>query len=110
MKVDEMRNLGVEELSERLAEASEESFNLRFQNATGQLENYKRLGQLRRDIARIRTLIRERELGIEHEGPVEEDTPRRKRKAEAAPVEDEVSEADETDEDETDETEEEGDK
>jgi large subunit ribosomal protein L29 len=50
------------ELENRLNEAKEELFNLRFQNATGQLDNTARLGQVRKDIARIETLLREREI------------------------------------------------
>ena len=50
------------ELEHRLNEAKEELFNLRFQNATGQLDNTARLRQVRKDIARIETLLREREI------------------------------------------------
>jgi large subunit ribosomal protein L29 len=50
------------ELEHRLGEAKEELFNLRFQNATGQLDNTARLGQVRKDIARIETLLRAREI------------------------------------------------
>ena len=56
---------GDEELLAKLSEAKEELFNLRFQAATGQLENNNRLKVVRKDIARIYTLMRERELGIE---------------------------------------------
>ena len=45
-----------------MSEAKEELFNLRFQNATGQLDNSARLGQVRKDIARVETLLREREI------------------------------------------------
>ena len=62
VKASELQELEVSELEDRLAETKEELFNLRFQNATGQLDNYKRLGELRRDIARIKTLSRQREL------------------------------------------------
>jgi large subunit ribosomal protein L29 len=58
----ELRELSEDELETRLTETKEELFNLRFQNATGQLDNYRRLGQLRRDVARINTIIRERQL------------------------------------------------
>ena len=51
-------------LEEKLREAKEELFNLRFQNATGQLDNTARLRQVRKEIARIYTVMRERELGI----------------------------------------------
>ena len=53
-----------EELSAKLAEAKEELFNLRFQGATGQLESHGRLRAVRKEIARIYTVMRERELGI----------------------------------------------
>ncbi len=53
-----------EKLVEELRAAKEELFNLRFQSATGQLENHGRLRAVRRDIARIYTIMRERELGI----------------------------------------------
>ena len=61
---EELRQLAVEELDGKLREAKEELFNLRFQIATGQLESHGRLGQVRKEIARIYTIIRERELGI----------------------------------------------
>ncbi|WP_433891835.1 50S ribosomal protein L29 [Streptomyces sp. CA-111067] len=64
-KATELRQLGDEELVGKLREAKEELFNLRFQGATGQLENNSRLKTVRKDIARIYTLMRERELGIE---------------------------------------------
>jgi large subunit ribosomal protein L29 len=53
-----------EELQSKLAEAKEELFNLRFQGATGQLESHGRLRAVRKEIARIYTVMRERELGI----------------------------------------------
>jgi large subunit ribosomal protein L29 len=61
-RASEIRELSVEETEQRLAETNEELFNLRFQHATGQLENYRRLRQLRRDIARLKTILREHEL------------------------------------------------
>ena len=61
----ELRELADDELVSRLREAKEELFNLRFQAATGQLESHGRLRAVRREIARIYTLMRERELGIE---------------------------------------------
>jgi len=60
----ELRTLGADDLAEKLREAKEELFNLRFQAATGQLESHGRLRGVRRDIARIYTVLRERELGI----------------------------------------------
>ena len=58
----ELRDLTDDELVDRLREAKQELFNLRFQNATGQLDNNRRLQQVRRDIARIYTVMRQREL------------------------------------------------
>ncbi|MBA2640292.1 MAG: 50S ribosomal protein L29 [Nocardioidaceae bacterium] len=60
----ELRTLEDDELAEKLREAKEELFNLRFQAATGQLESHGRLRTVRRDIARVYTVLRERELGI----------------------------------------------
>lgn len=60
----EFRELDKEELVTRLNEAKEELFNLRFQLATGQLTNNRRLRTVKRDIARMYTVIRERELGL----------------------------------------------
>jgi large subunit ribosomal protein L29 len=60
----ELRNLDDAELVTKLREAKEELFNLRFQGATGQLENHGRLRAVRKDIARIYTILRERGLGI----------------------------------------------
>jgi large subunit ribosomal protein L29 len=60
-ELDEMTNVDIET---RLREAKEELFNLRFQAATGQLESHGRLRTVKRDIARIYTVVRERELGI----------------------------------------------
>ncbi len=61
-KASELRELNDVELEHRLTEAKEELFNLRFQNATGQLDNTARLGHVRKDIARLETLLREREI------------------------------------------------
>jgi large subunit ribosomal protein L29 len=61
---DTLRGLDDERLVEELRKAKEELFNLRFQSATGQLESHGRLRAVRRDIARIYTTMRERELGI----------------------------------------------
>ncbi len=61
-KATELRELNDEALLQRLTEAREEHFNLRFQNATGQLDNTTRLRDVRRDIARILTLLRQREI------------------------------------------------
>ncbi|OWZ84482.1 50S ribosomal protein L29 [Natranaerobius trueperi] len=64
MKTKEIRNLTNKELDAKLDELKEELFNLRFQVATGQIENPMRLKQVRKDIARIKTIMRERELNI----------------------------------------------
>jgi large subunit ribosomal protein L29 len=60
----ELRELSDEELVLRVREAKEELFNLRFQMATGQMDNNRRLRTVRHDIARIYTIMRERELGL----------------------------------------------
>ncbi|HEX9231218.1 MAG TPA: 50S ribosomal protein L29 [Jatrophihabitantaceae bacterium] len=60
----EFRELHDDELETRLREAKEELFNLRFQMATGQLDNNRRLRAVRHEIARIYTILRERELGL----------------------------------------------
>jgi len=63
-KPGELRELSDEALVERLRESKAELFNLRVQSATGQLDNHGRLQVVRRDIARIYTIMRERELGL----------------------------------------------
>jgi len=63
-KAKELRELNDTELEHRLGQAKEELFNLRFQSATGQLESHGRLRAVRKEIARIYTVLRERELGI----------------------------------------------
>ena len=60
----EFRELHDDELETRLREAKEELFNLRFQMATGQLDNNRRLRAVRHEMARIYTILRERELGL----------------------------------------------
>ena len=61
-KAAELRDLADDQLIERLAETKQELFNLRFQHVTGQLDNYARLQQLKRDIARVSTELRAREI------------------------------------------------
>lgn len=68
MKASEIRDLPVDEIHQRLVDTKEELFNLRFQNATGQLDNYKRLTELRKDVARLKTILREQELAKEEGG------------------------------------------
>ena len=62
MKVNEIRNLSTAELTEKVAGLKEELFNLRFQHATGQLENPMRIREVKKTIARIKTVQREEEL------------------------------------------------
>ena len=62
-----LRDLGDEELVQRIAESKETLFNLRFQLATGQQENTARIGQVKRDIARLNTILREREIAAHEE-------------------------------------------
>jgi large subunit ribosomal protein L29 len=61
---EQLRELSTDELAIKLRESKEELFNLRFQSATGQIENHGRLTAVRKEIARIYTILRERELGI----------------------------------------------
>ena len=62
MKAQEIRAMTPDDLVQRLDDAYEELFNLRFQFSTGQLENFNRLTEVKRDIARLKTIMREREL------------------------------------------------
>jgi large subunit ribosomal protein L29 len=70
-ELDEMNNV---DLEARLRESKEELFNLRFQAATGQLESHGRLRTVKKDIARIYTVVRERELGIRSDPDTGNDT------------------------------------
>lgn len=67
-KANELRELKSEDLEVRLSETRHELFNLRFKHATGQLDNSTRLGQVKRDIARLETLLRERDIAEAEEG------------------------------------------
>ena len=67
MKTKEVRNLNDEQLVEAVRDFREEVFNLRFRNATGELENTARLGEAKRSLARALTIAGERNLDIEHE-------------------------------------------
>ena len=67
MKSAEVHNLKDDELVVKLIDAKEEAFNLRFRHATGELENTARLGQAKRDIARLITVARERSIDVEKE-------------------------------------------
>jgi len=64
MKANELRNLTTAELEHKIASFKEELFNLRFQLATGQLDNPAQIQKVRKNIARAKTILRERELGI----------------------------------------------
>jgi large subunit ribosomal protein L29 len=64
MKGSEFRNLTTAEIEQKIAGFKEELFNLRFQMATGQLDNPTQISVVRKDIARAKTILRERELGI----------------------------------------------
>lgn len=63
MKVKEIRELSTEDIQKKIKESKEELFNLRFQQSTGSLEKPSRLRDLRHQVARMKTVLRERELG-----------------------------------------------
>ena len=94
----ELDDLNDVDIESKLREAKEELFNLRFQSATGQLESHGRLRAVKRDIARIYTVLRERELGIRATpvavAPAEKPAKKTTKKATAA-VEETAPEADE---------------
>jgi large subunit ribosomal protein L29 len=89
MQTSELRDLDAGELAAKLAEAKKELFNLRFQNVTSQLDNSSRLGEVRRDIARIFTIMAERErsdeagLAAGQRGPRKAQTRRQRRESRA---------------------------
>ena len=62
MKVNEIRNLTTEEINNKISECTEELFNLRFQQANGTLEKPSRIKELRKTVARLKTILREREI------------------------------------------------
>ncbi len=64
MKAKELRELTDQELVKKLNDAKDELFRLRFQLATGQLDNYMRIREVRKNIARVKTVMREREIGL----------------------------------------------
>ena len=68
MKIREIRDMTSNELTGKLKELKEEMFNLRFQNATNQLENPMRIAVVRKDIAKVMTVLKEQELGLRVEG------------------------------------------
>jgi large subunit ribosomal protein L29 len=61
-KIRELHDMSTEELETQLAEAKAELFNLRFQHVTGKLDNYARIGQIRKNVARYMTILRQREI------------------------------------------------
>ena len=67
MKGSQVHNLKDDELVARLIEAKQEAFNLRFRHATGELENTARLGQAKRDVAKLLTVARQRGIDVEKE-------------------------------------------
>ncbi|TZE82728.1 50S ribosomal protein L29 [Calorimonas adulescens] len=64
MKASDMKEMTNSELNQKLSELKEELFNLRFQLATGQLENTSRIKMVRKDIARVKTILRERQIKV----------------------------------------------
>lgn len=64
MKIQDIRDLSTQELKDKIKDLKEELFNLRFQNATNQLDNPGRIASVKKDIARVKTVLKEKELGI----------------------------------------------
>lgn len=64
VKVKEIRDMSDAELQKKIGELKEELFNLRFQMATGQLENHMRIRDVKKSLAKVKTIIRERELNV----------------------------------------------
>jgi large subunit ribosomal protein L29 len=62
MKTNDIRKLSTEEINKKIAESKEELFNLRMKQATGSLENPSRIRELRKTVARLKTILREREI------------------------------------------------
>jgi large subunit ribosomal protein L29 len=81
LRAHELDEMNETDLEARLREAKEELFNLRFQAATGQLESHGRLRTVKKDIARIYTVVRERELGIRTAPGSEDEKPQKAQKA-----------------------------
>jgi large subunit ribosomal protein L29 len=106
MAIAEYLAMEPSELEDKLVESRKELFNLRFQKATGQLDNTARIGHVKKEIARILTVLRQEELGIESPAipvaglsPAADTTPRRRRRSavvdEGGAEEEEEAEADE---------------
>lgn len=64
MKIQDIRDLSTQELEDKIRDLKEELFNLRFQNATNQLDNPMRIVSVKKDIAKVKTVLKEKELGI----------------------------------------------
>ena len=64
MKIQDIRDLSTQELEDKIKDLKEELFNLRFQNATNQLDNPMRIVSVKKDIARVKTVLKEKKLGI----------------------------------------------
>ena len=64
MKISEIRDLSSQEIMDKIQDLKEELFNLRFQNAMNQLENPKRISAVKKDIAKLKTILKEQELGL----------------------------------------------
>ena len=64
MKINEIRDLSVQEITDKIKDLKEELFNLRFQNAMNQLENPMRIVAVKKDIAKLKTVLKEQELGL----------------------------------------------
>ena len=64
MKIQDIRDLSTQELEDKIKDLKEELFNLRFQNATNQLDNPMSIVSVKKDIARVKTVLKEKELGI----------------------------------------------
>ena len=96
--LSELRTLEVEDLNHKLKDARTELFNLRFQAATGQLENHRQIRAVRRKIAQVLTVLQGRSMGFEElviqaSGPATPSKPRRGRKTEESPVAEPAAEA-----------------
>ena len=64
MKINEIRDLSAQEINDKIQDLKEELFNLRFQNAMNQLDNPMRIAAVKKDIAKLKTVLKEQELGI----------------------------------------------
>ena len=72
MKIQDIRELSAQELEDKVKNLKQELFNLRFQNATNQLDNPSRIVSVKKDIARVKTVLKEKEIGINADRNAEE--------------------------------------